>query len=210
VLVEPAGTDTPFEANAVPPDMPMQVYAERRRIADQVAMSFNDNGNSPSVVVKSIVAAATDSKPKLRCAASPNARRISTARRLVPARAFLVSVAAAISGRGRPAACNASSESCGVPWLPMAEVRPCLQACARGTARADNIGSGGPTRWRDVVSMVEQVTCRPVARRHVPPAAEPRGQLAVATASVAGAKEERRTPVRQPPVSRVAQPWATR
>ncbi|MEU1444018.1 oxidoreductase [Streptomyces mirabilis] len=88
LLVEPAGTNTAFEANSVEPDMPLQVYAEQRRIAGQVALSFNDDGDSPDVVVKSIVAAATDSKPKLRYAASPNARRISTARRFVPARAF--------------------------------------------------------------------------------------------------------------------------
>jgi short-subunit dehydrogenase len=88
LLVEPAGTNTAFEANAVPPDMPMHIYADQRRIADQVAVSFNDDGDSPDVVVTSIVAAATDPKPRLRYAAGPNARRITTARRLVPARAF--------------------------------------------------------------------------------------------------------------------------
>jgi UDP-glucose 4-epimerase len=41
-----------------------------------------------------------------------------------------------------------------------------------------NIGSGRPTRVRDVISMVEHVTSRPVARRHVPPAAEPQELLA--------------------------------
>ncbi|MFC5955024.1 oxidoreductase [Streptomyces pratens] len=88
LLVEPAGTNTPFNANAVEPDMPLEVYAEQRRIADQVAVSFGKDGDAPAVVVKSIVAAATDSKPRLRYAASPNARRISTARRLVPASVF--------------------------------------------------------------------------------------------------------------------------
>jgi UDP-glucose 4-epimerase len=43
-----------------------------------------------------------------------------------------------------------------------------LEACEPGTARAYNIGSGRPTRVRDVISTVEQVTGRPVARRHVP------------------------------------------
>jgi UDP-glucose 4-epimerase len=53
-----------------------------------------------------------------------------------------------------------------------------LEACKPGTARVYNIGSGRPTRVRDVISMVEQVTGRPVARRHVPPAAEPQVLLA--------------------------------
>jgi UDP-glucose 4-epimerase len=53
-----------------------------------------------------------------------------------------------------------------------------LEACDPGTARTYNIGSGRPTRVRDVISTVEQVTGRPVARRHVPPASEPQELLA--------------------------------
>jgi UDP-glucose 4-epimerase len=53
-----------------------------------------------------------------------------------------------------------------------------VEACEPGTARLYNIGSGRPTRVRDVISTVEQVTGRPVARRHVPPAAEPQELLA--------------------------------
>jgi UDP-glucose 4-epimerase len=53
-----------------------------------------------------------------------------------------------------------------------------LEACEPGTARVYNIGSGRPTRVRDVISTVEQVTGRPVARRNVPPAAEPQELLA--------------------------------
>jgi UDP-glucose 4-epimerase len=53
-----------------------------------------------------------------------------------------------------------------------------LDACEPDAARVYNIGSGRPTRVRDVIGMVEQVTGRPVARRHVPPAAEPQERLA--------------------------------
>ncbi|MEU3616232.1 oxidoreductase [Streptomyces sp. NPDC006872] len=88
LLVQPAGTNTSFESNAVAPDMPMQIYAEQRRIADQLAAAFNDDGDDPATVAKAIVAAATDAKPKLRYGASRNARRISTARRMIPAGAF--------------------------------------------------------------------------------------------------------------------------
>jgi UDP-glucose 4-epimerase len=53
-----------------------------------------------------------------------------------------------------------------------------LDACEPGSARVYNIGSGRPTPVRDVIGMVEQATGRPVARRHVPPAAEPQELLA--------------------------------
>lgn len=53
-----------------------------------------------------------------------------------------------------------------------------VEACEPGTARVYNIGSGRPTRVRDVIRVVEEVTGRPVARRHVPPAAEPQKLLA--------------------------------
>lgn len=53
-----------------------------------------------------------------------------------------------------------------------------LRACEPGAARAYNIGSGRPTRVHEVISMVETVTGRPVARRHAPAAAEPQELLA--------------------------------
>jgi hypothetical protein len=46
------------------------------------------DGDEPATVAKVIVAAATDPKPKLRYTAGPRARRVSTLRRIVPARAF--------------------------------------------------------------------------------------------------------------------------
>jgi UDP-glucose 4-epimerase len=53
-----------------------------------------------------------------------------------------------------------------------------LDECEPGSAHVYNIGSGRRTPVRDVIGMVEQVTGRPVARRHVPPAAEPQELLA--------------------------------
>jgi len=46
------------------------------------------NADDPDVVAKVIVAAATDSKPKLRYTAGSMARRVSILRRFVPSRAF--------------------------------------------------------------------------------------------------------------------------
>ena len=45
-------------------------------------------GDDPAVVGKTIVAAGTDRKPKLRYPAGPRAGRISVLRSIVPARTF--------------------------------------------------------------------------------------------------------------------------
>ncbi|WP_406215673.1 oxidoreductase [Streptomyces canus] len=88
LIVQPGGTKSSFEANTVEPDMPMEIYAEQRRIADKVALAVNEEGDDPSVVAKVIVAAATDSKPKVRYTAGRQARLVSTAHRILPAGVF--------------------------------------------------------------------------------------------------------------------------
>ncbi|MFF1544381.1 oxidoreductase [Streptomyces sp. NPDC058291] len=88
LLVQPAYTRTSFEANAAQPDTPMSLYAERRRVFDEVMADAMGSGDDPAVVAKVIVAAATDKKPKLRYTAGPLASRVATARRFVPAAAF--------------------------------------------------------------------------------------------------------------------------
>ncbi|WP_435800163.1 hypothetical protein [Streptomyces coeruleorubidus] len=60
----------------------------RRRVFDEVMADAMKDGDDPAVVAKAIVTAATDKKPKLRCAAGPLASRVTTARRLVPAGTF--------------------------------------------------------------------------------------------------------------------------
>jgi short-subunit dehydrogenase len=88
LLVQPAYTKTGFDANAAQPDTPLPLYAERRRVFDEVISAAMKKGDDPAVVAKVIVTAATDRKPKLRYTAGPLASRVSTARRLVPARFF--------------------------------------------------------------------------------------------------------------------------
>jgi NAD(P)-dependent dehydrogenase (short-subunit alcohol dehydrogenase family) len=88
LLVQPAYTRTSFDTNAAQPDTPLPVYAERRRIFDEVMTQAMKDGDDPAVVAKVIVTAATDKKPKLRYTAGPLASRVTTARRLVPAGAF--------------------------------------------------------------------------------------------------------------------------
>ncbi|MGW7244054.1 oxidoreductase [Streptomyces sp. NPDC054804] len=88
LLVEPGYTRTAFDANAAQPDTPLPLYAERRRVFDEVVAAAMKTGDDPAVVAKEIVTAATAPKPKLRYTAGPLASRITTARRLVPAGIF--------------------------------------------------------------------------------------------------------------------------
>jgi NAD(P)-dependent dehydrogenase (short-subunit alcohol dehydrogenase family) len=88
LLVEPAYTKTGFDANIVQPDTPLPVYAQQRRIADEIIASAIESGDDPATVAKVILAAATDAKPKLRYTAGPLAGRIKTLRRIAPARTF--------------------------------------------------------------------------------------------------------------------------
>ncbi|WP_330290256.1 oxidoreductase [Streptomyces sp. NBC_00576] len=88
LLVQPAYTRTSFDTNAAQPDTPLPLYAERRRVFDEVMAQAMKDGDDPAVVAKVIVTAATDKKPRLRYAAGPLASRVTTARRLVPAGVF--------------------------------------------------------------------------------------------------------------------------
>jgi len=88
LLVQPAYTKTGFDANAMQSDMPLPVYAQQRRIFGDVLAEAMKDGDDPAIVAKVIVAAATDPRPKLRYTAGPAAGRVSTLRRIAPARTF--------------------------------------------------------------------------------------------------------------------------
>ncbi|WP_405976345.1 oxidoreductase [Streptomyces sp. NBC_00988] len=88
LLVEPAYTKTSFDTNAAQPDTPLPLYAERRRVFDEVIADAMKAGDDPAVVAKVIVTAATDKKPKLRYTAGPLAARMRALRRFAPAGTF--------------------------------------------------------------------------------------------------------------------------
>jgi len=88
LLVQPAVTSTPSGTNMVQADTPLPVYAQQRRIFGDVMAAAMKDGDAPAIVAKVIVAAATDPKPRLRYTAGPAAGRVSTLRRIVPARTF--------------------------------------------------------------------------------------------------------------------------
>ena len=88
LLVEPAYTRTSFDANSIPADEPLAVYARRRAVLDTLLAEAIRGGDEPSVVADAIVAAATGSHPKLRYPAGPLARRVSKLRRYAPSTVF--------------------------------------------------------------------------------------------------------------------------
>jgi NAD(P)-dependent dehydrogenase (short-subunit alcohol dehydrogenase family) len=88
LLVEPGFTNTGFDAKATQPDTPLPVYAKQRQIFDLVLAEAMKDGDDPATVAKTIVAAATDPRPKLRYTAGSTAGRVSTLRRIVPSRVF--------------------------------------------------------------------------------------------------------------------------
>jgi NAD(P)-dependent dehydrogenase (short-subunit alcohol dehydrogenase family) len=88
LLIEPAYTRTGFDANALQPDEPLPIYAAQRQAFDRVMASAMAVGDDPATVARSIVAAATDPKPRLRYTVGSTAGRVSALRRFVPAWAF--------------------------------------------------------------------------------------------------------------------------
>ncbi|MEU6201909.1 hypothetical protein [Streptomyces sp. NPDC047061] len=91
-LLQPGPVNTPFDTNMVDADTPLPVYARRRAVFDEVVEAQMRSGDDPTVVAKAVVAAVTDTKPKLSCPAGSIAARASVLRRIVPTRAFDKSV----------------------------------------------------------------------------------------------------------------------
>jgi NAD(P)-dependent dehydrogenase (short-subunit alcohol dehydrogenase family) len=88
LLVEPGWTNTGIETNSVRPDTPLDVYAKQRGIADKLIVEAVKAGDDPATVAQAVLAAATDTKPKLRYPAGSRAGLVSAMRRIVPSRAF--------------------------------------------------------------------------------------------------------------------------
>ncbi|WP_077373895.1 oxidoreductase [Mesorhizobium prunaredense] len=87
-LVEPAYTRTSFEDNLAKPDQLLDIYDAARAGMNAVVRKAMEKGDSPEVVAKTVLVAATDRAPKRRYAAGKMARQVSLLRRFVPASAF--------------------------------------------------------------------------------------------------------------------------
>jgi NAD(P)-dependent dehydrogenase (short-subunit alcohol dehydrogenase family) len=99
LLVEPHGTRTGFDDNTAAPDNPLPAYERQRESSKQAVADQVNNGDDPRVVAKVIVAAATDSTPKLRYPAG-KARQLSVMRRFAPRRIFDKQLRKALGVRG--------------------------------------------------------------------------------------------------------------
>ena len=86
ILVEPAFTNTSFDAAAA--DEPLPLYARRRELNEALLADGLKDGDPPSVAGKAVVAAATDGSPRLRYPAGTQARRVGKLRRYVPWKLF--------------------------------------------------------------------------------------------------------------------------
>ncbi len=85
-VIEPAYTRTPFDANSLQPDAPLEIYrAVRTHLAAHVAEVMR-KADAPSVVAEVVVKAAQDPQPKARYTAGKVARQLSLLRRLLPNR----------------------------------------------------------------------------------------------------------------------------
>ncbi len=88
VLVEPAYTRTSFEENLVRPDRLLDIYNSARTGMNGVLRKAIETGDTPEVVARTILEAATASAPRRRYAAGKMARQVSLLRRFVPESAF--------------------------------------------------------------------------------------------------------------------------
>ncbi|MGU3540481.1 oxidoreductase [Methylobacterium sp. A54F] len=88
VLVEPAYTRTAFDRNMIQSDAPLPIYEADRTGRARFLTDAMKTADTPEVVAKVVVTAATAAVPKLRYTAGPKARQVSLLRRFVPASAF--------------------------------------------------------------------------------------------------------------------------
>jgi NAD(P)-dependent dehydrogenase (short-subunit alcohol dehydrogenase family) len=83
-VVEPAYTNTSFEANATDVDTPIGSYAPVREHIKNVLVQSVRAGDDPAVVARVVLKAATSHTPKLRYPAGPMARRLSLLKKFAP------------------------------------------------------------------------------------------------------------------------------
>lgn len=84
-VIEPAYTNTKFEANAPELDSPVEEYAIARKALAKILKVAIESGDDPKTIAQVVLKAATDKHPKLRYAAGKLACRLSFLRRFAPA-----------------------------------------------------------------------------------------------------------------------------
>jgi NAD(P)-dependent dehydrogenase (short-subunit alcohol dehydrogenase family) len=88
VVVEPAYTKTPFDANFLAPDATLDEYREVRAAVNQRVKEIMTTADQPSIVADVVVKAAQAAHPKIRYTAGGLARRLRFLRTYMPAGLF--------------------------------------------------------------------------------------------------------------------------
>ena len=84
-VIEPAGTSTQIDANALEADAKLDAYREARVIVGQKLTAMIENGDRPSDVAQVVLEAASAARPKLRYTVGRQARTLRWLRTLAPA-----------------------------------------------------------------------------------------------------------------------------
>lgn len=85
IVVEPAYTKTPFDANLLEPDAKLEAYSEVRNVVARRVQEAMAGAEGPGVVAETVLAAALASRPKLRYTAGVLAKRLRLLRSFAPA-----------------------------------------------------------------------------------------------------------------------------
>ncbi|MFM0557234.1 oxidoreductase [Paraburkholderia sediminicola] len=84
-VIEPAYIKTPFDANFMAPDAPLDEYREVRSAVDKRVKEVVEGADGPEIVAETVLQAALAARPKLRYAAGGLASRLRLLRRFAPA-----------------------------------------------------------------------------------------------------------------------------
>lgn len=84
-VIEPAYIKTPFDANFMAPDAPLDEYREVRSAVDKRVKEVVEGADGPEIVAETVLQATLAARPKLRYAAGGLASRLRLLRRFAPA-----------------------------------------------------------------------------------------------------------------------------
>src|SRR5437867_1406663 len=84
-VIEPASTNTQFDANLLQPDATLDAYREARAAVAKRMTEMLAAGDQPTVVADAVLKAATATHPKVRYGAGAAASRLRLLRRFAPA-----------------------------------------------------------------------------------------------------------------------------
>ncbi|WP_028103898.1 oxidoreductase [Pseudoduganella violaceinigra] len=86
IVIEPAYTKTPFDANLLEPDAKLEAYGEVRDVVARRVQEAMAGAEGPGVVAETVLEAALARRPKLRYTAGVLAKRLRLLRSFAPAR----------------------------------------------------------------------------------------------------------------------------